>query len=195
MFGLLKRTLLKGSLALLPFILCSCAWLEDTFNVDGNRIGAAQGTQAETTVLEPTKFKILLIDTPRVKFYDFASLKHNRSGKKLTIELYKLGKPVSTITISQKDVCMGKECTSKWIAAKGFFGDVSYPNLFSDILNARDIFDGEGKRVTNDGVFVQWFVRGGQEFYYERSKNRVLFKNLTSNITIGVEDYIIPKTQ
>ena len=70
---------------------------------------------------------------------------------------------------------------------------MSYPTLFDDILAARDIFDGEGKRVANNGAFVQWFVRGGQEFYYERSKNKVLFKNLTANITIGVEDYILPK--
>ncbi len=100
---------------------------------------------------------------------------------------------MSQIVINKKDICIKKDCTSKWIAARAFFGEVSYPNLFNDILAGHDIFDGEGKRVTNEGAFVQWFVRGGQEFYYERSKNKVLFKNLTMNITIGVEDYILPK--
>ena len=85
---------------------------------------------------------------------------------------------------------MMKQCTSRWLAARGFFGEVSYPNLFNDILSARDIFDGEGKRVAHDGTFVQWFVKGGQEIYYERKKNRVLFKNLTTNLTIGIEDYL-----
>lgn len=186
MFGIFKRLFLGGSLALLPFLFASCAWFNNSFqHPDAN--------PNEAPVLEPTKFKILLIDTPRVKFYDFASLKYNQSNKNLTIELYKLGKPISKILITKKDVCMGKDCTSKWIAARAFFGEVSYPNLFNDILAARDIFDGEGKRVSNDGAFVQWFVRGGQEFYYERSKNKVLFKNLTMGITIGVEDYILPK--
>ena len=185
MFGIFKRLFLGSSLALLPFLFASCAWFNNSFqHPDSN---------PNDVVLEPTKFKILLIDTPRVKFYDFASLRYNQSNKNLTIELYKLGKPISKILITKKDVCMGKDCTSKWIATRAFFGEVSYPNLFNDILAAHDIFDGEGKRVSNDGAFVQWFVRGGQEFYYERSKNKVLFKNLTMGITIGVEDYILPK--
>ena len=170
---------------LLSFLFASCAWLEENFQ-------RPDTNPNESIVLEPTKFKILLIDTPRVKFYDFASLKY-KSNKNLTLELYKLGKPVGQIVITKQDICMGKDCTSKWIAARAFFGEVSYPTLFDDILAARDIFDGEGKRVANNGAFVQWFVRGGQEFYYERSKNKVLFKNLTANITIGVEDYILPK--
>ena len=185
-FGIFKRILLSTTLVLLPLFLASCAWFEGFQNPDIN--------PNEPPVLEPTKFKILLIDTPRVKFYDFASLKYNKSNKDLALELYKLGKPVGKIVITKREVCMGKECTSKWIAARAFFGEVSYPNLFSDIVSARDIFDGDGKRVANNGTFVRWFVRGGQEFYYERSKNKVLFKNITMNITIGIEDYIPQNT-
>lgn len=170
------------SVCVLPFVLSSCAWLDSFQDPDIN--------PNQPPILEPTKFKILLIDTPQVKFYDFASFKYNKSNKNLTIDLYKLGKPIGQISISQKEVCMMKQCTSRWLAARGFFGEVSYPNLFNDILGAKDIFDGEGKRVANDGTFVQWFVKGGQEFYYERKKNRVLFKNLTANITIGIEDYL-----
>ena len=67
--GIFKRTFL-GSIAfflpfLLPFFLASCAWLESFEDPDIN--------PNQPPVLEPTKFKILLIDTPRVKFYDFAS--------------------------------------------------------------------------------------------------------------------------
>lgn len=185
MFDSFRRLFLGSTFLLLPFLFTSCALFDSFENPDIK--------PNEPVVLEPTKFKILLIDTPRVKFYDFASLRYNKSNKNLSIELYKLGKPVSKLTITQKDICIDKECTPKWIAAKGFFGDVSYPALFSDIINAQDIFDGDGKRVANNGAFVQWFIRGGQEFYYERSKNKVLFKNLTLNITIGIEDYIIPK--
>ncbi len=158
--GIFKRTFLGGIVFLLPFLplfllapflaffLTSCAWFESFENPDAN--------PNQPPVLEPTKFKILLIDTPRVKFYDFASFRYNKTSKKLNIELYKLGKPVSEIVITPKD---------------------------------------EGKRVSNDGtLFVQWFVRGGQEFYYERSKNKVLFKNLSANITIGIEDYILPSS-
>lgn len=180
--SIFKQTLLGGMTLLLPFFFASCAWLESFESPDTN--------PNQTPVLEPTKFKILLIDTPRVKFYDFASFRYSKTSKKLNIELYKLGKPVGKIVVSHKEVCMDNQCTSKWLAVRSFFGDVSYPNLFDDILAARDIFDGEGKRVGNDGTFVQWFVRGGQEFYYERSKNKVLFKNLTQDITIGIEDYL-----
>ncbi|TLD96791.1 hypothetical protein LS71_004095 [Helicobacter jaachi] len=179
--GIFKQIFKSSLLVLLCFVFAACSLFEDLYQ-------DPETNAKQPPVLEPTKFKILLIDTPRVKFYDFASLKYK--GKNLTIELYKLGKPIGTINITQKEVCVMKECRAKWMAARGFFGEVSYPTLFSDILAARDIFDGEGKRVANNGAFVQWFVRGGQEFYYERSKNRVLFKNLTLNITIGVEDYI-----
>lgn len=142
-------------------------------------------------VLEPTKFKILLLDTPQVKFYDFASFKYSKNV--LNVELYKLGRVASQMSITKSEVCMQKQCTSKWIAARQFFGKVSYANLFDDILAARDIFNGEGKRVSNDGAFVQWFIKGGQEFYYERAKNKLLFKNLSLGITIGIEDYIPQK--
>ena len=177
-----KRILCLSWVLFLPAFFTSCSWLESFQepNVNPN----------QPPVLEPTKFKILLIDSPQVKFYDFASLKYSRTSKNLTIDLYKLGKSIGQIVISSKDVCMMKQCTSKWIASRNFFGQVSYPNLFSDIMRARDIFDGEGKRVGNNGEFVQWFVKGGQEIYYERSKNRVLFKNLTTGITIGIEDYM-----
>ncbi|TLD81482.1 hypothetical protein LS68_000090 [Helicobacter sp. MIT 05-5293] len=179
---IIKQVISLGWVLLLPAFITSCAWIESLQN--------PTTATAEAPVLEPTKFKILLIDTPQVKFYDFASFKYGKTDKNLTIDLYKLGKPISQIKVSSKEVCMMKKCTAKWIASKSFFGSVSYPNLFSDIVRARDIFDGEGKRVGNNGEFVQWFVKGGQEIYYERSKNRVLFKNLTTGVTIGVEDYI-----
>jgi len=143
----------------------------------------------EVPVLEPTKFKILLIDSPNLKYYDFVSIKYGKKHN-FDIDLYKLGRNVGSINITQNEICMSKKCTSKWLASRWLFGDVSYPNLFPDILAARDIFDGEGKRVGNDGSFVQWFVRGGEEFYYERIKNRVFFKNLTRNIVVQLEDYI-----
>ena len=72
-FGIFKRILLSTTLVLLPLFLASCAWFEGFQNPDIN--------PNEPPVLEPTKFKILLIDTPRVKFYDFASLKYNKSNK------------------------------------------------------------------------------------------------------------------
>lgn len=179
-----KITLLCVSI-MLTFGLASCSFLEDFIDPE-----TQNSTQAP--VLEPTKFKILLINTPQIRFYDFASFRYLKSGKKLSIDLYTQGKIIKQITITQQEICMGKECLPMWIAAKKFFGPVSYPNLFGDILRAKDIFDGEGKRVSNDGAFVQWFVKGGQEIYYERARNRVLFKNLTANITIGIEDYILP---
>lgn len=185
LWSLCKKVLGVCGLVTLPLIFASCSLFEE--------FQPPKTNPNEVQVLEPTKFKILLIDTPRVKFYDFASFRYSKTSKKLTIELYKLGKPISEIVISRKEVCMSNNCTAKWIAVRGFFGDVSYPNLFDDILAARDIFDGEGKRVSNDGAFVQWFVRGGQEFYYERSKNKVLFKNLTLGITLGIEDYLLPQ--
>lgn len=188
MKAIIRRLCIGGMLWLFPLLYTSCSLLQESFE-------APIAEHQESVVLEPTKFKILLIDTPQMKFYDFASIKYSKSSKNITIDFYKLGKPISTLLIKQKEICMAKQCTSKWIAARKFFGEVSYPDLFADILNSHDIFDGEGKRIANNGAFVQWFVRGGQEFYYERSKNKVLFKNLSLNITIGIEDYIIPKNE
>lgn len=183
MLKLLQKILFFSWVAISPAFFASCSLLE-------TGTPAPEVAPSETPVLEPTKFKILLIDTPTIKFYDFASVKYAKGNKNMTIELYKLGKSIGQITLSPKEVCMMKNCVSKWIAAKRFFGDVSYPGLLNDILAAKDIFDGEGRRFTNEGSFVQWFVKGGQEIYYERSKNKVLFKNMTMGITIGVEDYI-----
>lgn len=185
MLKLLNKILFLSWVCLFPAFFASCSLLE--------RYEAPGAGLNQTPVLEPTKFKILLVHTPLTMFYDFASFKYNKLNKNLIIELYKLGKPIGEIVVSQKEVCMMKNCISKWIAAKKFFGDVSYPGLLDDILAARDVFDGEGKRINKDGALVQWFVKGGQEIYYERNKNKVLFQNLTLRITIGIEDYI-PQT-
>lgn len=183
MLKLLQKILFLSWVVIIPAIFTSCSLIQ-------TGTPAPEMVSTEIPVLEPTKFKILLIDTPTIKFYDFASLKYAKGNKNLTIDLYKLGKSVGQITLSPKEVCVMKSCMSKWMAAKRFFGAVSYPDLFNDILAAKDIFDGEGRRFNNEGSFVQWFVKGGQEIYYERSKNKVFFKNITTGITIGIEDYI-----
>ena len=135
-----------------------------------------------------TKYQILQLRVPQFSFYDFASITKKR--KSIEVKLYTLGKKVVEISIEAKKICYNSECIGKWEAAKQIFGKVSYANLLEDILLGNDIFDGEGKYInTKNGAMVQWFVKGEQEIYYERTKEYTLFKNLSAGITIGVQSY------
>lgn len=170
----------------LMFFLGGCADVIDAlsapFGIESKSI-----EQQEEEIIQPTKFKILQIQSPQFSFYDFATILYKK--KQTEITLYKLGKPVGKIIIKEKEICFNTDCAGKWSAAKNFFGAVSYGNLFEDILFMRDIFEGKGKRVEKDNTMIQWFVKNEQEIYYERTQDYTLFRNLSTGVTLGIQDY------
>ena len=68
---------------------------------------------------------------------------------------------------------------------------MSYGDLFEDIIFARDIFDGEGKGIAPNGAMVQWFVKSGQEIYYERNDSYTLFHNRSNGVIVGIQSYSV----
>lgn len=70
---IIKQVISLSWVLLLPAFITSCAWIESLQN--------PTAATTEAPVLEPTKFKILLIDTPQVKFYDFASFKYGKADR------------------------------------------------------------------------------------------------------------------
>lgn len=131
--------------------------------------------------------KLVYIISDKVKFYDFGVV--DTSSKEATLEIFKLGKSIGKFVIKDNALCFIEQCAPKWPASKSFFGKVSYDNLFEDILRKNDIFDGVGKHLEANNTIIQSFDYGGEKIYYERSNNRVYFKNLTNGVIISIEDY------
>lgn len=132
--------------------------------------------------------KLLYINTAPFKFYDYARLNTYKSGL-VKLELFKYAQTIGSIRIKAGRMCVLTECSYKWPISKKFFGKVSYGDLFEDILFARDIFGGKGKQVGPNGVAVQRFQQSGEMIYYERKPGHILFKNMSTGVTIGIDDY------
>lgn len=164
-------------------LFSACAELSDSFSTLFQT--GEQSPQEE--IIKPTKFKILEIRSPQISFYDFSTITYKKKSTEL--KLYKLGKVVGSITIKPSSICFNEDCLGKWNAAKNFFGAVSYGDLFEDIIFGRDIFDGEGKGISPSGSIVQWFVKSGQEIYYERNDAYTIFQNKSNGVLIGIQKY------
>lgn len=132
--------------------------------------------------------KLLYINTAPFKFYDYARLNTYQSGL-VKLELFKYAQTMGSIRIKKGRMCVLTECSYKWPISKKFFGAVSYGDLFEDIIFGRDIFGGKGKQILGPNEVVQRFNQSGEMIYYERKKGHTLFKNMTTGVTIGVDDY------
>ncbi|WP_163532052.1 hypothetical protein [Helicobacter suis] len=137
---------------------------------------------------ELAKFKLIYIYTPVFRFYDYGTIGHNKEGD-LELVLYKLSKYFGNIVIKKNYICFSGTCSAKWVAARDMFGEVSYGDLFDDIVLGRDIFQGIGKQIQPNGVLLQRFIENGQMIYYERSPEKILFQNMTTGVAIVIQPY------
>lgn len=144
--------------------------------------------EQEPQNLITSTIKLLYINTAPFKFYDYGRLNTYKSGL-VKLELFKYSQTIGSIRIKAGRMCVLTECSYKWPISKKFFGKVSYGDLFEDILFARDIFGGKGKQVGPNGISVQRFQQSGEMIYYERKPGHTLYKNMTTGVTIGVDDY------
>lgn len=139
-----------------------------------------------TTKIDESELKLILIKSQNIKFYDFGIL---QTSPEISLEVFKLGKSLGKFTIKSREICFIDDCAPKWPASKSFFGQVGYDDLFEEILLKKDIFEGRGKMIGENGVLIQRFHYGNEEIYYERSETRVFFKNLTNGVLLSIEDY------
>lgn len=190
----------------LGFSIAACSWSSDSEltnpkNPDGiyDPLSNTEGSHANAnSVFTPqeqqpqnlitSSIKLLYINTAPFKFYDYARLNTYKSGL-IKLELFKYAQTIGSIRIKAGRMCILTECSYRWPISKKFFGKVSYGELFEDILFARDIFGGKGKQVGPDGISIQRFQQSGEMIYYERIRGHTLFKNMTTGVTIGVDDY------
>lgn len=172
----------------------------------------------EPIKLSDDELKLVLIKSKNIRFYDFGTLSisgvnvanpanlenpsdsntsnTSQSPSNLRIELrvFKLGKFLGSFVVTKSEICYTDfdkidDCAPKWVAARSFFGKVSYGELFEDIFQKKDIFDGQGKRIGTNDTTIQEFSYGGEKFYYERSQKRIYFKNLSNGVIVSIEDY------
>ncbi len=173
----------------------------------------------EPIKLSDDELKLVLIKSKNIRFYDFGTLSisgasganpadlatnpsdsgtsntsQSPSGLRIELRVFKLGKFLGSFVVTKSEICYTDfdkidDCAPKWVAARSFFGNVSYGELFEDIFQKKDIFDGQGKRIGADDTAIQEFSYGGEKFYYERSQKRIYFKNLSNGVIVSIEDY------
>ncbi|RDU61358.1 hypothetical protein [Helicobacter sp. MIT 14-3879] len=195
-----------AALCVLGFIINACASndpeLRTQGNLDGihykspNPIGSGDNKgdsvftpqEQEPQNLITSELKLLYINTAPFKFYDYARLNTYQSGL-VKLELFKYAQTIGSIRIKAGRMCVLTECSFKWPISKKFFGAVSYGELFEDIIFGRDIFGGKGKQVFEKNISIQRFQQSGEMIYYERKPGHILFKNMTTGVTIGIDNY------
>lgn len=201
------RLILRGAIVCtLGFIISACASNDPELQTQGNLDGihyknpnmlSGSYTKSDTTFTpqeqEPqniitSEVKLLYINTAPFRFYDYARLNTYQSGL-VKLELFKYAQTIGSIRVKAGKMCVLTECSFKWVISKKFFGAVSYGDLFEDIVFGRDIFGGKGKQVAGNGIVVQRFQQSGEMIYYERQPGHTLFKNMTTGVTIGVDNY------
>lgn len=192
-------------LCVFSFWISACSWQNDPeMKTQGNLDGIHYPTSnpgsnyKEESVFTPqeqepqniitSNVKLLYINTAPFKFYDYARLNTYQSGL-VKLELFKYAQTIGSIRIKAGRMCVLTECSYKWPISKKFFGAVSYGDLFEDIIFGRDIFGGRGKQVGPNGIVVQRFQQSGEVIYYERKPGHTLFKNMSTGVIIGVDDY------
>ena len=134
--------------------------------------------------------KLLLINTPAIKFYDLAVVRYSQYA--IHVDLFQMGAPIGALEITKNEICFQGECAPKSLAARKILGEVSYGDLFDDIFFAQDIFGSRGLRITKEGVLTQRFLLNNQEIFYERTAQYTVFKNLTKGIVISIQNYTFP---
>jgi len=150
--------------------------------------------------LKESGYRVLYINSKMFRYHDYATYSINKK-QEVVLELFAAGKMIGTIEILDKKICILNDCMKKWSAARGFFGKVSYGDLFNDIFFGRDIFKGVGKQIEpsknpnnpNEMTVIQRFQKNGEWFYYRYNSEHILFKNLTNGVVISLEKYIEPK--
>ncbi|RDU72521.1 hypothetical protein CQA66_04200 [Helicobacter aurati] len=192
-------------LCILGFIVSACASNDPELRTQGNLDGIhykqpnlSSNSSKSDPVFTPqeqepqniitSEVKLLYINTAPFKFYDYARLNTYQSGL-VKLELFKYAQTIGSIRVKSGKMCVLTECSFKWAISKKFFGAVSYGDLFEDIIFGRDIFGGKGKQVAANGVSVQRFQQSGEMIYYERQPGHTLFKNMTTGVTIGIDNY------
>lgn len=164
------------------FFFASCSSIGNFF-IDKSDINKPQIKK------EKPDFKLVYIKTAPFRFYDYGVL--SIEDKEIKLELFKLGRSMGNIRILSSKICFLNDCAPKWPAAKNFFGKVSYGDLFEDILLQKDIFDGIGKQIEKDGI-IQRFQKSGEIIFYERKTGHTLFRNMSTGVTISIDDYKPP---
>lgn len=189
-FNLLRfKSIASFGLALVILFFSACTGAKNLFT---NQPVRAQ-KKAIKEDLPPPDFKLLFIKSPKFTYYDYALLRTQDDD--IIVELFKLGQNIGNISVFKNKICFMNDCAPKWPSAKEFFGKVAYADLFDDILLGRDIFDGKGKMVGEGNATIQRFQQSGQIIYYERKQGHTLFQNLSTGVTISIDDYIDPSKQ
>ncbi len=188
----MTKIFISSTISLIALLFISCATPQIIEEVDENEL------------------KLVLIKSQNIKFYDFGylqvasqnnenliqdSTQNNTKQSTLpeniiaSLEVFTLGKSIGRFTIKENEICFINDCAQKLPASKAFFGNVSYGDLFEDILLKKDIFNGKGKQINANGVIIQHFTYDGEEIYYERKKGVIFFQNRTNGVTVSIEDY------
>lgn len=184
-------------LALLPIFVGGCANLGvlDLFSdkpVSKDALSQYNQQKQENAPKKATGKRVLYIKSRIFNYYDYATFAVNKK-QEIFIELFAGGKTIGTLEVNKRRICILKDCARKWPVAKEFFGKVSYGDLFDDIFFQRDIFGGVGKVIERDGALVQRFQKNGEIIYYRRTKDGVLFKNMSNGVIVSLHKYQEPR--
>ena len=133
---------------------------------------------------EHTFAKIVIIQSPKLKFADLGYLRH--SGESLELELFVAGRAIEKIRLNHL-VCTSEGCMSKSSFNRDYLS-AHYPDdILQNILLGHPIYEGKNRVQTQDG-FEQSIETGHVEITYKVNPHAVFFKDKMNKIIIKIND-------
>jgi len=133
---------------------------------------------------EHTEAKIIIIQSPKLKFADLGYLRY--SDKMIELELFVVGKSVQKIEINHL-ICVNEGCMSR-SAFNSEYLNTEYPNeLLQNVLLGKAIYDGKAKLKTQNG-FTQHIKTENIDIKYKVTKDIIFFKDKKNRIIFKIKN-------
>lgn len=130
--------------------------------------------------------KLILLKTPKIKFYDTGFVKEHANG--ILMQIYASGQALMEIQSDEQYICMNGGCTTKDSFTQEYLSRYYPSGLFENVLLGRDIFKGKNKRETKEGIQQKIYEKDQYDIMYNRAPNQIVFRDMYNNIMIKLKD-------
>jgi len=91
------------------------------------------GCVSKVTVerLESSKGQLILIKTPKIKYFDAGFVKKHKDG--VVLEIYQAGNPIAKFETNKDTICINGDCYTKEKFVREFF-HISYPKELFELV-------------------------------------------------------------
>jgi hypothetical protein len=167
-----RRLILEMIRGFLGAVLCACLMV---------------GCASKPTITKSDP-KIILIKTPKIRYYDLGFIKRHDSG--VVLQMYASGRAVLEMEITPSSICMNRLCLSKSRFNTDFLSPYYPDDLLEQVLTGSDIFQGRGAQWTHESVMQTIHQSHQYAIVYTRTNMSIRFHDSLNRITLTIKDTV-----